>query len=178
MEHSRPNNSIGAFSLPRLLSRVRRNHALEHATLHVLAQRKPHTSLAGQSDFFGFWILGDVSLEEVQESVAEALQRLRSGERKLAIHPFCGTNLAAAALLSGVATLLAFAGSGKRLREKLERLPLAISLSGLSLLLARPIGAWLQGHLTTLGEVEGLEVTAIRPLRRGWMRAYRISTRG
>jgi hypothetical protein len=58
------------------------------------------------------------------------------------------------------------------------RLPLAISLSGLSLLLARPLGGWLQGNLTTAGEVEGLEVTAIRPLRRGWMRAYRISTRG
>ncbi len=178
MEYARPNDSIRSFSLPRLLNRVRRNHALEHATLHVLARRKPHTSLAGQSDFFGFWILGDVSLEEVQESVAEALQRLRNGERKLAIHPFCGTNLAAAALLSGFATLLAFAGSGKRLRDKLERLPLAISLSGLSLLLARPLGGWLQGNLTTAGEVEGLEVTAIRPLRRGWMRAYRISTRG
>jgi len=175
---SRLNDPLRPVSLPRLLSRVRRNHALEHATLHVLARRKPHTSLAGQSDFFGFWILGDVSLEEVQESVAEALQRLRSGEHKLAIHPFCGTNLAAAALLSGFATLLAFAGSGKRLRDKLERLPLAISLSGLSLLLARPLGGWLQGNLTTSGDVQGLEVTAIRPLRRGWMRAYRISTRG
>lgn len=178
MWYSRLNDKISPFSLPRLLSRVRRNHALEHATLHVLARRKPHTSLAGQSDFFGFWILGDVSLEEVQESVAEAYQRLRSGERELAIHPFCGTNLAAAAFLSGFATLLAFTGSGKRLRDKLERLPLAISLSGLSLLLARPLGSWLQGNLTTSDEVQGLEVTAIRSLRRGWMRAYRISTQG
>lgn len=166
------------ISLMQIVTRVRRNHALEHATLHVLARRKPHTSLAGQSDIFGFWILGDVTLEEVQDSVAEALQRLRSGERELAIHPFCGTNLAAAAFLSGAAALLAFLGSGKRLRDKLERLPLAISLTGLSLLLARPLGAWLQVNLTTSGEVEQLEVTNIRPLRQGWMRAYRISTRG
>lgn len=171
-------DAINLFSQIHLLERVRRNHALEHATLHVLARRKPYTSMAGQSDFFGFWILGDLTLEEVRESVAEALQRLRNGERELAIHPFCGTNLAAAALLSGIATLLAFAGSGKRLRNKLERLPLAISLSGLSFLLARPLGSWLQGNLTTSGELGGLEVSDIRPLRRGWMRAYRISTRG
>jgi hypothetical protein len=161
-----------------LIGRVQRNHALEHATLHLLAQRHPQTSMAGQSDFFGFWILADVTLEEVQESVAEALQRLRQGEHQLAIHPFCGTNLAAAAFLSGSAAILAFLGSGKRLREKLERLPLAISLSGLSLLFARPFGTWLQSHLTTSAAVQGLEVTAIRRVRRGWMRAYRISTRG
>ncbi len=164
--------------LLQMIDRVRRNHALEHATLHVLAQRKPHTSLAGQSDFYGFWILGDATLEEVQESVAEALHRLRNGEEELAIHPFCGTNLAAAALLSGMAALLAFLGSGKRLRDKLERLPLAISLTGLSILFARPLGAWLQGNLTTSGKVHTLEVTSIRPVHRGWMRAYRISTRG
>ncbi len=166
-----------AFFLTQIVDRVRRNHALEHATLHVLAQRKPHTSLAGQSDFFGFWILGDVSFEEVQESIAEALQRLKSGERELAIHPFCGTNLAAAALLSGASALLAFLGSGKRLRDKFERLPLAISLAGLSILLARPVGVWLQRRVTTSGEVRTLEVTDIRLMRRGWMRAYRISTR-
>lgn len=166
------------ISLPPFIERVRRNHALEHATLHVLARRKPHTSLAGQSDFFGFWILGDVTLEEVQESVAEALQRLRSGERELAIHPFCGTNLAAAALLGGAAALVAFWGSGRRLRDKFERLPLAISLSGLSLIFARPLGAWLQRNLTTSAEAMTLEVGSIRQVQRGWMRAYRISTRG
>ncbi|MCX8061714.1 MAG: DUF6391 domain-containing protein [Anaerolineales bacterium] len=160
------------------IERVRRNHALEHATLHVLARRKPHTSMAGQSDFFGFWILGDVNLDEVQESIAEALQRLRSGEQELAVHPFCGTNLAAAAFLGGAAALFAFLGSGKRLRDKLERLPLAISLSGLSLLLARPLGTWLQLNLTTSAEAMTLEISDIRPVRRGWMRAYRISTRG
>lgn len=166
------------ISLPPFIERVRRNHALEHATLHVLARRKPHTSLAGQSDFFGFWILGDVTLEEVQESVAEALQRLCSGERELAIHPFCGTNLAAAALLGGAAALVAFWGSGRRLRDKFERLPLAISLSGLSLIFARPLGAWLQRNLTTSAEAMTLEVSSIRQVQRGWMRAYRISTRG
>lgn len=166
------------LSLGQLIARVQRNHALEHATLHVLAQRKPHTSMAGQSDFFGFWIFGDVTLAEVQDSVREALQRLRSGEHELAIHPFCGTNIAAAAFLSGAATLLAFLGSGKRLRDKLERLPLAISLSGLSLLFARPVGSWLQRNLTTSDDIQRLEVKNIRPVQRGWMRAYRISTQG
>ncbi|MCS6906275.1 MAG: DUF6391 domain-containing protein [Anaerolineales bacterium] len=169
---------MAKISLLQFFERVRRNHALEHATLHVLARRKPHTSMAGQSDFFGFWILGDVTFEEVQTGVAEALQRLRSGERDLAIHPFCGTNLAAAALLGGATALFAFLGSGRRLRDKLERLPLAISLSGLSLLLARPLGTWLQRNWTTSAEVSTLEVRDIRLIQYGRLRAFRVSTQG
>ncbi len=38
------------------LSRIRRNHGLEHAALHVLAERHPGKPLAGHSDLNGFWI--------------------------------------------------------------------------------------------------------------------------
>ena len=36
--------------------RVRRNHALEHATLHVLQEKGIKTQLWGISDVGGFWI--------------------------------------------------------------------------------------------------------------------------
>ncbi len=52
------------------VSRVRRNHGLEHATLHILSQSGPKRPLAGHSDTRGFWVLGDVSTDEVQEAVA------------------------------------------------------------------------------------------------------------
>ena len=36
--------------------RVRSNHALEHATLHVLQEKGIKTQLGGISDVGGFWI--------------------------------------------------------------------------------------------------------------------------
>jgi hypothetical protein len=70
-------------------SRVRRNHGLEHATLHVLAEHLPRVNLAGHSDPNGFWIVGDVSTEDVIDAAAEALRRLKEGEHELAVHPVC-----------------------------------------------------------------------------------------
>jgi hypothetical protein len=45
-----------------VISRVQRNHGLEHATLHILSQRYPKQSLSGHSDTGGFWIIGDVTI--------------------------------------------------------------------------------------------------------------------
>lgn len=158
--------------------RVRRNHALEHATLHLLSRKNPRTSIAGQSDFGGFWIIGDVSSQDVEESVQEALQRLKNGERQLAIHPFCGTNLVASALVGGLAAMGAFFGSGKRLRDKLERLPLAVALIAVSMIFSRPLGAWLQSRVTTSSDVSQMQIRSVRPMQRGWVRAHRVSTQG
>jgi len=158
--------------------RIRRNHGLEHATLHVLSHRHPKTSMAGHSDPTGFWILGDISTEEMKNAVAEALRRLKGGEVDLAVHPNCGTNLATAGLLAGLAGVIAMFGAGRRMRDKFERLPLAASLATLAVLLARPLGFYLQQHITTSGEIQTLEVVEIRAARRGWMNAHRVVTRG
>lgn len=160
------------------ISRIRRNHGLEHATLHVLAQRRPRTSFAGHSDGGGFWILGDATTEEIQSAVNDALYRLQQGEQNLAVHPNCGTNLAAASILAGVAAGLAMTGVGKRWRDKLERLPLAISLASLALMAAQPIGMIVQQQLTTNSVPAGLQITGIHATRRGGWRAHRITTRG
>ena len=61
-----------------LLSRVRRNHALEHATLQVLARKKPNLMVAGYSDTRGFLIIGAVSTDQLHDAVNEALRRLRA----------------------------------------------------------------------------------------------------
>ena len=90
---------------------VRRNHALEHATINVIEERFGPSRLAGQTDEEGFAIRGGVSPQVVAEAAAEALERLRAGERRLAIHPRCGTTLLASQLVLAVgvlALLLAF----------------------------------------------------------------------
>ena len=91
---------------------TRRNHALEHATLHVLAQEYPNRMLGGHSNPTGFFILGDVPMEAVADAATEALRRLRLGESQLAIHPGCGTNMATSILLG--ATLGWFVLRGAR----------------------------------------------------------------
>jgi hypothetical protein len=158
-------------------SRVRRNHALEHATLQVLSKRDPHLSLAGSSDLGGFWVLGDVDTQDLQESVDEALERLRAGERQLAIHPNCGTNFAAAGLLAGGAAWLGMVGSGGDLRKKVERLPLIISLVTMVLILGQPLGPILQARVTTQASVGDLAITGITRFQRRDMPVHRVTTR-
>jgi hypothetical protein len=159
-------------------SRVRRNHGLEHATLHVLAQRNPLRGMGGISDWRGFWIMGDIPSDELAAAVREALQRLHKGEARLAVHPNCGTNFATAGILAGAAAFLAMLGSGKRMRDKLERLPLVMTLATITLVFAQPFGLLLQEHVTTSGDPGALEVVKIIPTRRGQILIHRVITEG
>jgi hypothetical protein len=160
------------------ISRVRRNHGLEHATLHILSERYPKLSMAGHSNTAGFWLIGDVSTEDVRSAVNEALQRMRAGEHNLAIHPNCGTNFVAAGTVAGLAGALAMLGVGRKTSEKLERLPLAATLATLGLILAQPLGLVLQERFTTSGEPGNMEVVEIIPSKRGRIAAHHVLTRG
>lgn len=160
------------------LSRIRRNHGLEHATLHVLAKRFSGKNLAGHSDTKGFWLLGDVPTEEVESAVGEALERMKAGEKNLAVHPNCGTNFATGGTMAGLAGASAMFGVGPRKRDKLDRLALAATLATLALMMAQPAGMLLQRYFTTSGEPGALEVIEISPTRRGKLKAHRILTQG
>ncbi len=166
------------ISVPPIISRIQRNHGLEHATMHVLAQRNPRRGIAGHSDMGGFWIVGDVLTEELTSTVQEALQRMRAGEHQLAIHPNCGTNFAASGIIAGVAAFIGMWGAGHSWRAKLERLPLVATLATLALILSQPLGYRLQERVTTSGKPGDLEVVAIKPTHRGRVTAHRILTRG
>ncbi|MFN2235387.1 MAG: DUF6391 domain-containing protein [Anaerolineales bacterium] len=159
-------------------SRTRRNHGLEHATLHVLAKRFPGNSMAGHSDSKGFWLLGNIPTEEVESAVIEALERMKSGEKNLAVHPNCGTNFATAGTMAGVAGATAMFGVGPRKRDKLDRLALAATLATLALMVAQPTGLFIQKFFTTSGDPGGLEVVEISATQRGKLKAYRIITQG
>ncbi len=163
--------------LKHYFSRVQRNHGLEHATLHMLSQRFPKEPIAGHSNSQGFWIIGNVPLEAVAEAAQGALQRLREGQKQLAVHPNCGTNFATAGIFAGSAAWLALSGSGSRWRDRLERLPLAITLATLALILARPFGLLIQERVTTSGIPGSLQVVEVCTTRRGGVQACRVSTR-
>jgi hypothetical protein len=159
------------------ISRIQRNHGLEHATLHILSQRYPKRSLAGHSDARGFWIIGDVGLEDVYDAVEEGLSRLRDGEKHLAVHRNCGTNYVTSGILAGLAAGTAMLGAGRRTRDKLERLPFAMFFATLALIFSQPFGLVLQERVTTSAEPGNLQVIEIMAARKGRMKAHRVTTR-
>jgi hypothetical protein len=124
------------------IRRVRRNHGLEHATIHVLSRKVKNLSMAGRSTVTGFYLYGNVTTEEVEAAVREALQRMQNGEH-------------------GLATLVGTSGMKSGLVERLSRLPTIILLSTLSLILSQPLGLALQQHFTTLGDLGNMEVAHI-----------------
>jgi len=172
-------NSLTHLLNQPVLIRIRRNHGLEHATIHMLSAKYPRTPIAGRADASGFFILGRLPTDAVAASAEEAASRLRAGEGHLAIHPNCGTNFLTAAVLAGLAsfgTLLG--GRTDRARDRLERLPLAILATVLALIIAQPIGSAAQRHVTTSGEIGGLRISDIERLRSGRTTVHRVRTQG
>ena len=160
-----------------VLSRIRRNHGLEHATITILSARFPHRPLAGWSFPGGFFLLGDVLTEHVREAVVQALSRMNNGERYLAIHPNCGTNFAVSGFVVGLLAWLGMAGA-KSKRDKVERLPLVITLATLGFIFSQPLGPKVQEHITTSGDPQGLSVTDVFPIQFGDLKLHRVVTRG
>jgi hypothetical protein len=148
------------LNLP-VIRRIRRNHGLEHATIHVLSHKLKTQSMAGRSTAAGFHLYGNIPTHEVEIAVNEALERLRSGEHRLAIHPNCGTGLVTAGTLTSLAALAGTSGMKRGLVEKLTRLPTVILLSTMSLVLSQPLGLALQEHFTTLGDPGDMEFAGI-----------------
>src|SRR6266508_5089667 len=103
---------------------TRRNHALEHATIHMLARKYADKNLAGHSNPTGFFLFGDMSTEDIRIAVNEAMTRLRAGESELAIHPGCGTNLAASMVLPMTFASVPFQGT--RSNRRLLLIPVAL----------------------------------------------------
>lgn len=161
-----------------LVERVRKNHGLEHATIHILSARRPRTSLAGRSDHRGFALFGDVPTEAVTEAAQSALQRLKAGEYHLAVHPNCGTNFVTAGMLVGVVAFLASLGPGRNWRTRLERLPLLIGAATLALVFAQPLGMALQREVTTTALLGDLEIVSITRHQTGRWTMHRVDTRG
>jgi Domain of unknown function (DUF6391) len=136
--------------------RIRQNHALEHATITILSGMVPNLSISARSSSHGFTIFGDVDLGLLRQAVNEALRRLQAGEAELAIHPNCGTNVVIGVSLMALGTMLGMASSKTRTRIASTA---ASSLAGL--MAARPVGEFVQKHVTTLPDLEGVHVTDI-----------------
>jgi len=140
-----------------IVKRTRRNHGLEHATVHVL--NKP---ISGRSDAEGFWLMGDVETGEVETAAHEALRRMRGGEHQLALHPNCGTNLLTTATMASLAALVGSIGTKRGAADLFGRLPTIVLLTVGAIVISEPVGMNLQKYFTTLGDPGNLEITGVR----------------
>jgi hypothetical protein len=153
--------SLAELSQPFLnlpyVRRTRRNHGLEHATVHVL--NKP---VSGRSDAGGFWLMGDVSTSEVEAAAREALRRMQNGEHQLAVHPNCGTGLVTTGIMASLAGLLGTVGMKRNPTDYMARLPTIVLLTIGAILVSQPLGLKLQEHFTTLGDPGDLQILSVR----------------
>lgn len=160
-----------SIQLSALLRRTRQHHALEHATIHLLAASNPYVALAGLSDPLGFTLYGKVATEDVWRAVRQALLRLQAGEAALAIHPNCGTNLATSVVLVTGAALLGNARPQRRLSDRIASTGLLVLAA---LFVARPLGMRLQRY-TTLADVSDRWLVNVQQLSTGRGQTHRIT---
>ena len=162
------------YSRPMLrqwLDAVRRNHALEHATVAVMLSRLDGSArLAGRALPSGFILYGSIPTEVVQRSAEEGLARLQAGERQLAVSPLCGTNIAVAAILTGIFSVLTMGD-----RRRLERLPSVFLASAFAMLLAQPLGRMTQKYITTRPDLDGVTLQGVEPSFGGRVHKVRTS---
>jgi hypothetical protein len=151
--------------------RLRQHHGIEHATVTLLSRRLPGTFIAARSDLQGFIVYGDVDALPLRAAVEEAIGRLQAGERGLAVHQNCGTNLVVSGVLSGSAAWLFSRG---RKRPWWDRLPGAILGATLALLVAPPIARWVQEYITTSPDVVDLRVDDVVRLNGGPVTRHRV----
>ena len=142
-----------------VVRRTRRNHGLEHATIHILSRRIRKLRMAGRSDSGGFYLLGDAPTEAIEAAAHEALRRMKAGDHDLAIHPNCGTNLVTTASLATGAAMLGLAGANRK--AAWNRVPWIMALIAGSLIIGQPLGMTLQRYFTTDGDPGDLEIERI-----------------
>jgi hypothetical protein len=149
--------------LASFLGNVRRNHALEHATVSLLISKLgPDIRLVGRAVNDGFYIYGDIPTDTLRQCAAEGLSRLQRGESFWAVTPLCGTNIATAGIVASLASL-AVSGNAKRG----DKVPTAMIAGIVGVLLAQPLGRLLQKHITTSPDLAGTEIVGIERRNNG-----------
>jgi hypothetical protein len=167
-----------------LLNRIRRNHALEHATINLLTRRYPGAHIAGLSGPLGFTLLSSLTGEQIVPTIRHALNSLKTGEEDLAVHENCGTNLVITAALTTLATVAGLGGyalprnrSTRTPLGLLQRFPQIVLLNVIALVAASPMSRWVQSNVTTSADLQDVEIASIVTDYRGHLHHISVHTR-
>lgn len=158
----------------RLVARVRRNHALEHATIHVLKQQYRNLGMGGRSTLDGFVLYGNLPTERVLMAAQHALRQLQAGHHELAIHADCGTNRVTSGVLAGLGAFTILSPRRKSWSEWLNRLPLIFVVCTLGVIAGQRLGTILQARFTTNADVGEARIVGIVREQRGSMIIHRV----
>jgi uncharacterized protein DUF6391 len=153
---------------------TRRNHGLEHATVAVLFERRGPQRIAGRASGDGFFILGKLDTDVLDDCAHEALRRMQNGQPELAVSPLCGTNIAVTGFFTAAAALWA-----KRRADAAGRHDgffNAATWAMLAVVAAQPAGRWLQRFVTTRGDVDDLEIVGTKEFLPGVKKVFTRST--
>ncbi len=138
---------------------LRKNHALEHATINVLEERYGELKeVGGFAENDGFYIMSSgvpLPPDEVLSAAKEGLLRLKSGESELAIHPRCGTSITITNLLLSVLFVVVLLFGGW-----FDFMHLILALAA-AYLVSKPLGNLAQRYITTDPNVTDMEITGI-----------------
>ena len=152
---------ITIFSVPAQLIKlaknpfIRKNHAIEHATINVLEEMYGIKRLAGFSEEDGYFLFGSSDMEKVENASREGLQRLKEGEKKLAIHKECGTSAGVANFIMALAFIVLLVTTG-------AFSVLFFFFALLIVLIIGPVlGELAQEFLTTSSKVESIDIDHI-----------------
>jgi hypothetical protein len=140
---------------------TRKNHALEHATMTILAERYKGVRMMGHSSPGGFILMADLPTEIVTDALLEAKRRLENGEPNLAVHPNCGTNMVVSSLAGSAAAFSILGLLSNKGRNAWWHYLIATLVAAPAFLLAKPFGPKLQKKLTTDPETQGIAVQMV-----------------
>jgi hypothetical protein len=147
------------LGISNVVTNIRQNHALEHATMHILTRSVPSLRLMGRSDWGGFTLYG------------EGLARLKEGQSWLAVHPRCGTNLATTALLMSSSAALAAAAP---IRPRLAKAIAIVATMIGARQLAPGVSRAVQRSITTAPDLENAHVRLVRREGHGTLTTHRV----
>jgi len=150
------------FSAPIQLWRIfssktlKRNHALEHATINILEEKYGIKNLNGLAVEEGFYISWTYDPMYVLETAKEGLHYLNQGHRELAIHKRCGTIALGANIVAVIFFIIFLILWGFNLFTLIS--PVIIGI-----LIGKPVGIFLQRYFTTDTHVENIEILGVEP---------------
>ncbi len=158
---------------PSALQRIRRNHAIEHATMHMLSRAGVAARLAARSDWRGLTFYGDIDSAALSRAASRGFLALETGHSELAVHPRCGSMVSVSFLLGLLAVWLAQSG----LRRGSSPLRSLLTVAGIAsaTLLARPLGESAQAHVLTSADMGNARLVSVRPSRRGPLTIHRVT---
>lgn len=152
---------ITLFTAPSQLFKIatnpalRRNHALEHATINVIEERYGQQPLSGLAREEGFYIQGLAHPQLIREAAEEGLYRLMRGEKELVVHRRCGTSLTVANLLTAIVLIFLIWQTGNL---NIFLVIFAILVSNIT---SPWVGRWVQKRITTSADVSGMYIQGV-----------------